>query len=117
KRPDFPVIVGPAPLDKVLRHIPDGDAVMRQLRQQVLRSVEGAFRTAKHQIANTRATFDCADALGLLVVLNEAVETLEPGDLTSELSRLVEQRQGGVHSVDAVWLLTEAHRISGAHPC
>lgn len=117
KRPDFPVFVGPAPVDKVLRHIPDGSEVMRKLRQKVLRSIEGSFRSAKHQIANTKSIFEIEDALGLLVVLNPAIETLDPGDAVRELSHLLERRQQGVHGIDAVWLLSEAHRMSGAHPC
>lgn len=116
-RPDFPLFVGRAPMDRVLRHIPDGDAVMRKLSQKVLRSIEGAFRSAKHQIANTRSIFHCPDALGLLVVLNQGVETFAPADLVRELSRLTELRQEEVRGIDAVWLLTEAHQMSGSHPC
>ena len=117
KRPDFPLFVGSAPVDKVLRHIHDGPTVMRQLREKVLRSVEKDFRSAKQQIANTRELFGCPDAIGVLVVLNQAVETLHPNDLISELSRLMERRQNDIHAVDAVWLLSEAHTVSGAHPC
>lgn len=117
KRTDFPLFIGPAPVDKVLRHIPDGAHVMRKLRQKMLRSLEGAFRSAKHQIANTKPIFELEDALGLLVVLNPAIETLEPAGAVQELSQLLERRQGGVHAIDAVWLLSEAHRVSGAHPC
>jgi hypothetical protein len=48
---------------------------MRKLHQTVLRSVEGAFRSAKHQIANSNRLFELDDPLGLLVVLNPAIET------------------------------------------
>ena len=117
KRSNFPLIVGEAPLANVLRHIPDGDEVMRRLHQKVMRSIEGAFRGAKRQVANTKSIFGLHDAMGLLVVLNPDIETLSPADAGNELSRLLMQRQQDLMAVDAVWLLSEAHTTSGAHPC
>ncbi|AWH32954.1 hypothetical protein [Stenotrophomonas sp. SAU14A_NAIMI4_8] len=116
-RNDFPVILGQAPAHKVLAHLPDGDEQLRRLRQKIMRSVEAAFRDAKGQIANTKRLLGLDDALGILVLLNPDVESLDPIDVGKEISRLMQERQSDTWSVDAVWLLSEAHLVGGAQPC
>lgn len=117
QRDDFPLFVGPSPVDKIFRHLPDGKDQMRRLRQQVLRSTESAFRDAKRQVTNTKQIFGLDDALGILVVLNPSIEALSPVDVGKELSRLLERRQTDEWAIDVVWLLSEAHRFGDAHPC
>lgn len=117
EREDAPLFVGPSPVDKVFRHLPDGAERLRKLRQQVMRSTEAAFRNAKRQIASTKKLFELPDALGMLVVLNPDIETLSPVDVGQELSRLMEKQQGEGWAVDVVWLLSEAHLADGAQPC
>ena len=117
QRDDFPLFIGPSPVDKVFRHLADGDEQMRRLHQQVLRSTESAFRNARHQVINTKNIFGLDDALGLLVVLNPDIETLSPVDVGKELSRLLERMQSDCWAIDVVWLLSEAHVMVGGHPC
>ncbi|SOU04321.1 hypothetical protein LMG19146_03520 [Xanthomonas arboricola pv. fragariae] len=117
KRDDFPLIFGAVEAGKVLAHLPDGDEQMRRLYQKVMRSVEGAFRDAKRQIANTKKIFDLDDALGILVLLNPYIESLDPVNVGKEISRLIQTRQNDMWAVDVVWLLSEAHLIEGSLPC
>lgn len=117
KRKDCPVIFGQVAVDKVLRHLSDGDEQLRRIRQKVMRSVEAAFRDAKGQIANTKRLLGLDDALGILVLLNPDIEALDPINVGQEISRLMQHRQGDVWAVDAVWLLSEAHVVDGAQPC
>lgn len=117
EREDAPLFVGPSPVDKIFRHLPDGAERLRKLRQQVMRSTEAAFRDARRQIANTKKLFELPDALGMLVVLNPNIETLSPIDVGQELSRLMEKRQSEGWAVDVVWLLSEAHLVGEAQPC
>ncbi len=117
KREEFPVVLGQAAAHKVLAHLSDGDEQLRRLRQRIMRSVEAAFRDAKGQIANTKRLLELDDALGILVLLNPDVESLDPIDVGKEVSRLMQQRQRDDWAVDAVWLLSEAHLVGGAQPC
>lgn len=117
KRNDFPVIFGAVDAHKVLAHLPDGDEQMRRLNQKVMRSVEGAFRDAKRQIANTKRILKLEDALGILALLNPDIESLDPISVGKEVSRLIQTRQNDMWAVDAVWLLSEAHFIGAAMPC
>ncbi|QNH22929.1 hypothetical protein HEP73_03878 [Xanthomonas sp. GW] len=117
RRNDFPVIFGAVEVHKVLAHLPDGDEQMRRLNQKVMRSVEGAFRDAKRQIANTKRILELGDALGILALLNPDIEALDPISVGKEVSRLIQTRQKDMWAVDVVWLLSEAHFIGGAMPC
>ncbi|MEA9776424.1 hypothetical protein [Xanthomonas campestris] len=117
KRDDFPLIFGEVEASKVLAHLPDGDEQMRRLHQKVMRSVEGAFRDAKRQIANTKRILKLEDALGILVLLNPDIESLDPVNVGKEISRLIQKRQNDMWAVDVVWLLSEAHLIGGGMPC
>jgi len=117
KRNDFPVIFGAVEAHKVLAHLPDGDEQMRRLSQKIMRSVEGAFRDAKRQIANTKRILEIGDALGILALLNPDIESLDPINVGKEVSRLMQTRQNDMWAVDVVWLLSEAHFIGDAMPC
>lgn len=117
KRDDYPVIFGQVAADKVLSHLPDGEDQLRRLHQKVMRSVEAAFRDAKGQIANTKRLLGLDDALGILVLLNPDIESLDPINVGKEISRLMLNRQGDSWAVDVVWLLSEAHVMGGAQPC
>ena len=117
QRDDFPLFIGPSPVDKVFRHLTDGDEQMRRLHQQVMRSTESAFRNARHQVINTKNIFGLDDTLGILAVLNPHIGTLSPVDVGKELSRLLERMQSDCWAIDVVWLLSEAHVVAGAHPC
>lgn len=117
KRDDFPLILGSAPVDKVLGHLSDGAELLRKIHQAAMRSVEAAFRDAKGQIANTKKLLGLDDALGILVLLNPDIEALDPVNAGREISRLLQTRQHRGWAIDVVWLLSEAHYAHGAHPC
>lgn len=116
-RPDFPVILGSAPLDKVLARLPDGQEQLLKILQIVMRPVEKAFRSAKEQITGTKQLLGLDDALGVLVLLNPDIEALDPRNIGHEISRRLQQRQENDWTVDLVWLLSEAHLLHGAQPC
>lgn len=117
KREDFPVHLGSAPVDKVLGQLPDGAELLRKLLQAAMRSVEAAFRDAKGQIANTKKLLGLDDALGVMVLLNPDIESLDPVNVGQEISKRIQKRQEADWAVDVVWLLSEAHFANDAHPC
>jgi hypothetical protein len=116
-RADFPLILGPAPLEKVLVQLHDGKEQLRRIIQIVMRPVESAFRAAKNQITGTKELLGLGDAVGVLVLLNPDIEALDPRNIGHEISRRLEERQKKDWTVDLVWLISEAHLVHGAQPC
>ena len=117
RRPDFPLVLGQAPLDRVLSQLHDGQEQLRRILRVAMRPVEQAFRSAKHQIEGTKRLLGLGDPLGVLVLLNPDIEALDPRNVGHESSVRVEKHQELNGTVDLVWLISEAHLVLGAQPC
>ncbi len=78
ERDDFPLFYGEMDIQKVLKHLPDGEAINRKLFLNLTRTVERAVREAEKQVDHTRATLGIPGALGGLVVVNGEVEFFSP---------------------------------------
>lgn len=111
-RGDFPLIYGSVELPKILRHLPDGDQINQRIYRNISRSVEKAVRSAEDQISDTEEIFNLRDIVGLLVLLNENIDVLDPQVVVRRTSELLnrERTDGSMHtSIDFVWLLFESH--------
>ena len=116
KRDDFPIFYGPAPAQKVLGNLPDGDALLRKLHEKVSRAIEKNFRDAKYQIDNTKKLLGLQDALGILVLLNPDVEAHDPINVGKFVSEMLVKHAPPV-AIDVVWLISEAHFLGQGMPC
>lgn len=118
-REDFPVIYGDVPVDKLLRHLPDGKQINARIFRNVTRSVEDALLSAEHQISSTRRILKLDDGPGILVLLNEGVDILDPHIVTYKLTELFNKHRRREGRVDYVWMLFESHvtAVDKAHPC
>lgn len=116
KRDDFPIFYGPAPADKVLANLPDGDDLLRKLHEKVSRAIEKNFRDAKYQIDNTKKLLGLPDALGILVLLNPDVEAHDPINVGKFVSEMMIKHTPPV-AIDVVWLISEAHFLGQGMPC
>jgi hypothetical protein len=113
-RDDFPLIYGSVELPKILRHLPDGDQINQRIYRNISRSVETAVRGAETQISDTEEIFNLLKPVGLLVLLNESIDVLDPKVVIRKTSELLtrERTDGSMHtSIDFVWLLFEGHAI------
>lgn len=114
EREEFPLFYGSADLRKVLAHLADGDNIYRRILNALGRSVEAAVRSAEEQVSHTRHLLGVPNAVGMLVILNEAVEILDPTVVGHRVSQLLLRDRTG-HStsdkLDFVWLLFESHAI------
>jgi hypothetical protein len=113
-RNDFPLIYGSVELPKILRHLPDGDKINQRIYRNISRSVETAVRGAETQISDTEEIFNLLKPVGLLVLLNESIDVLDPKVVVRKTSELLtrERTDGSMHtSIDFVWLLFEGHAI------
>lgn len=117
-REDFPLFYDTADLRKVLSHLPDGEEIYRRIYFSITRSVEEAVRSAEEQIAHTRHVLNLPNAVGLLVILNESVQVLDPTVVGYGVGNLMRRMRTGASSsatLDFVWLLFESHSL-GSNP-
>lgn len=115
-RREFPLFFGQAPMDKILRHLPDGEAVKRRIYFAITRSVEGAVRSAEEQIAHTRSALGLPDALGLLVMLNESIDVLDPNVVAYRVAQVMRRTRTGKKDYPTIHfacMLFESHVMSG----
>lgn len=114
ERDDWPLFYGTAEVRKVLAHLPDGEALYGKLVNALGRSVEDAVRSAEEQITHTREVLELPDAAGVLVILNEAVEILDPYVVGHRVGQLLRRPRTGnstSEKLNFVWLLFESHAM------
>lgn len=114
QRDEFPLFFGSADARKVLEHLPDGEAVYRQMVNTVGRSVEAALRSAEEQITHTRHVLGIPNAIGMLVILNESIKILDPMVVGHRVAQLMRRERTGKSTsakLDFVWLLFESHSL------
>jgi hypothetical protein len=108
-RDDFPQFFGEAELSKVLGKLTDGDLLKGQILNRITRSIEDAFRSAKKQIASTRLVFECPDAAGILVLLNEDIEILSPAVVGEKCHSLLESATELNQRISLIWFIQNTH--------
>lgn len=114
-REDFPLIFGSVDVRKVFAHLSDGEDIYRRMVLSLTRSAEDGLRSAEKQIAHTKAVLNLPGSVGLLVVLNELIDILDPvlvGHRVAQHWRRLQQQGDGVSQVAFVWLLFEGHVIA-----
>ncbi|MCO6413348.1 MAG: hypothetical protein J5I92_11425 [Thiogranum sp.] len=114
-RPDFPVFYWDADLNEVLRHLPDGEDIRREISNAVTRSIQGALEKADDQIRATKTALNIPDACGVAVILNERIGMLAPDLVTAKSSEILLKRKEGqirYRDIAYVWIISESHRLS-----
>jgi len=112
KRDDFPLIYGNVYVQKVLKHLPDGEDINKRIFRNISRSVEDAVRSAETQIADTKTIFRLQDSIGVLVILNDTVDILSPDVVGYKASEVMMRKRNNsdlFSPIDFVWLLFESH--------
>lgn len=113
-REEFPLFYGTADLRKVLSHLSDSEDVYRRIYLSITRSVEEAVRSAEEQISHTRHVLNLRDSVGMLVILNESIQLLDPTVVGHRVAGLMRRDRTGRSSsdtLDFVWLLFESHSL------
>lgn len=91
-REDFPLFYGKMEISKILKYLPDGDSINESIFYKLSRSVETSFRKANKQIKSTKKIFNCEDACGLLIFLNQEIDILSPELLAHRVSQLLTKK-------------------------
>lgn len=103
-------------LQSILERHPRGAEINVRLRDINLKMTEKLVKDANRQIRDTRATFGLPDSIGILLVVNEHVDVLDPRVLCMQLHHLLYKRQpsGGrlrFPEIDMALLITVAHSV------
>lgn len=116
-REDYPLQYGSVDLKDVLKHLPDGDKINRAIYLKVTRSVEDAVRSAEEQIASTRDIFGLQSSIGMLVILNDSIDILNPGVVGARARNLILRKDisaDKANSINCAWLIFESHAVRNA---
>lgn len=110
-----PVFYGEWPLEKILKHYPNGEQIRREVFDAVTSAVQTFVRKANRQIRTTKEVFGLAQAGGVLVVVNDLVEVLSPDVLAYKMDELFRKRTPSGHfqfpEIEGVWILSETHVV------
>jgi hypothetical protein len=117
-RDDWPMFYGTADVRKVLTNLPDGEAIYAKMVNALGRSVEAAVRSAEEQVTHTRHVLGLSDAAGMLVILNDSIDILDPYVVGHRVAHLMRRSRTGnseAGKLDFVWLLFESHVMGTVH--
>ena len=113
-REDWPMFYGKANVRKVLSNLADGEAIYGKMVNALGRSVETAVRSAEEQVTHTRRVLGLPDAAGVLVILNDSIDVLDPNVVGHRVALLMRRPRTGnseAEKLDFVWLLFESHAM------
>jgi len=77
-RDEFPTYFWDAPIGEVLKHLPDGDKISKEVFFAITKSLQHNFEKADAQIRDTKTIINNPNATGVITILNENIEILEP---------------------------------------
>lgn len=114
-RDDFPLIYGDVDLEKILKHLPDGEQINQKIFNRITRSIEDGARSAVKQLENTARLLGLPDAVRVLVLLNQDIDILAPDVAVARLSPLMCRTDAAgntTSTIDFIWLIFESHSIT-----
>jgi hypothetical protein len=106
-------------LEKILKHLPNGEAVRREVFDAATSAVHTFVRKANRQIRTTKEVFGLPKAGGMLLVVNDLVEVLSPEVIAHKIGELLRKRtpagQLQFPEIEGVWILSETHIVEVSH--
>jgi hypothetical protein len=95
--------------------VPDGAALFDELRERITKVLDDIIAKADDQTRDTKQTFLIPEAIGIVVVLNERAQLLDPDIATVKLFDMLRKRRQDrelryVHN-QVIVLISEAHII------
>jgi hypothetical protein len=100
-------------LQQVLKRLPDGQKINTEIVEAVTDSIEGVIESANRQIRTTQDTFDLPNSDGILVILNDVVDTLTPKLVHYRVSRCLRKKYSNGElrfpHVEVVVVITTTH--------
>ena len=116
ERPDFPAIYGELNFRKVVSLMDDGEQLIRKFENKAFRQIESVVSKADKQVASTIKYLSMIpDTAGVLVLINEAAEILEPDILVDYISGLLGAKSGDklrFNNIHRVILIQDTHMMA-----
>lgn len=113
ERPEWPIFFGGWEIHKVLRHLPDGQQINKQIYDGVTSAIKELVRKANRQIRTTKEVFGLPSAGGLLVILNEYVDILSPDVIAQKVYELYNKRtptgEPQFPEINFTWIINVSH--------
>lgn len=113
QRPEWPIFYGGWEIHKVLRHLPDGQQINKQIYDGVTSAIKELVRKANRQIRTTKEVFGLSSAGGLLVILNEYVDILSPDVIAQKVYELYNKRtptgEPQFPEINFTWIINVSH--------
>jgi len=114
-RPEYPIFFGQWEVSKILKHLPDGEQVNREIFDAITSALEGNVEKANRQIRETKEAFKLKGAEGILIVVNDSVENLSSELITYKIHQLLNKKDqlGNIRylNISVVWILSDFHVI------
>ncbi len=113
ERPEWPIFYGGWEIHKVLRHLPDGLQINKQIYDGVTSAIKELVRKANRQIRTTKQVFELPSAGGVLVILNEYVDILSPDVIAQKVYELYNKRTSTGElqfpEINFTWIINVSH--------
>lgn len=115
EREDFPVFYGQWELNKILKHLSDGESVYRRIIEKLSSPIEELIKDANRQIRDTRTIFNLSSSGGLVIIINKKVEILDAALIRWRIGQCFRKKKAdGTYcfgEIDTVLLIDEAHHL------
>lgn len=112
ERSDWPIFLGSAPMQSILKHMTEPEDVKRRLVDRIGRAIKSHIRKANKQLAAHEATFPRKNLVKVMVLVNEDHEIYDPDMVGYIVHHLLHRQENGAPlypHIDAVIFLTERH--------
>jgi len=112
ERPDWPVFLGSAPIESLLKHMQGPEEVRRRLADRIGRAIKSHMRKANKQLAAHEGAFPRNNMIKMMVLANEDHEIYDPEMVAHIVHHLLLRQENGTPlfpHVDAVIFLSERH--------
>jgi hypothetical protein len=110
---EWPVFYGERPLSKLLEHLQDGKELHKKIYRAITTSLENIVADANRQIRETKSSFNLPSSRGILIVLNDSIDILDPNVMAHRVGQTLLKKtpagEGRFPDLRAVWLLCETH--------
>lgn len=115
QRPDWPQFYGSAPLESMLKHVEDPDAVRRKFINRVGRAIINHLKKANKQLGAHANNLPRKNLLRVMLLINEDHELYDPSLVAHILKHALRRRDHSSYlypNVDFVLFTSERHAAS-----
>lgn len=112
KRADWPVFIGSAPIQAMVRHMDDPHSVLRKFIDRMGRAIVNHLKKANKQLGAHAEAFPRKNQVRIMLLINEDHEIFEPAAVAYILQHALKRKKGNeplYPNVDAVIFTSERH--------